>query len=295
MKDVLDLSQVKHVVFAGGGNRCFWQAGFWSVAAEPLNLKLDSVVSVSAGAAISCVALAGKIEQTLDVVKKATGSNIRNIRWENLFRKGKRLFPHDEMYREMLREVLDDSALARIKLGPANRIHLARHPRWLTPRMAIMLGMCLYQLEKSLRHPVHPSAGKFLGFKSEFVDAKNCTSTENLAELILSSSCTPPVTRLMRWGNRLSLDGGLVDNVPVHGVDMPVIPYDLGAPPNVLGLLTRCYRNLPQGGGRLYLQPSERLPVSCWDYTNPARIQAAFDLGRRDAERVLKRTVVAAF
>ena len=34
------------VVFAGGGCRCVWQAGFWSVAAGPLGLDRVVIGSV---------------------------------------------------------------------------------------------------------------------------------------------------------------------------------------------------------------------------------------------------------
>ena len=37
------------VAFAGGGNRCYWQGGFWEAAAPLLGLKPGMVVGVSAG------------------------------------------------------------------------------------------------------------------------------------------------------------------------------------------------------------------------------------------------------
>ena len=54
---------VDHVVFAGGGNRCFWQAGFWSVAAAEFNWKPSRVASVSAGSATACALFSGTFEQ----------------------------------------------------------------------------------------------------------------------------------------------------------------------------------------------------------------------------------------
>ena len=38
------------VVFAGGGCRCFWQAGFWSVVAPALELRPRSITGASATA-----------------------------------------------------------------------------------------------------------------------------------------------------------------------------------------------------------------------------------------------------
>jgi hypothetical protein len=48
--------------------------------------------------------------------------------------------------------------------------------------------------------------------------------------------------------------------------------------------VTRRFRQLPEHSARLYVQPSQPVPVSSWDYTDPRGLQAAFDLGRRDAE-----------
>ena len=38
------------IAFAGGGNRCYWQGGFWEAAAGKLTLKPKLTVGVSAGA-----------------------------------------------------------------------------------------------------------------------------------------------------------------------------------------------------------------------------------------------------
>jgi hypothetical protein len=85
----------------------------------------------------------------------------------------------------------------------------------------------------------------------------------------------------MRWKGAIALDGGLVDNVPVCAIDNDN---------TTLVLLTRLYKpeSIPQTGSRIYVQPSESIPVSKWDYTNPGGVQKAYDLGRRDAEMFLK-------
>jgi hypothetical protein len=72
------------------------------------------------------------------------------------------------------------------------------------------------------------------------------------------------------------LDGGIADNVPAAAVD--------GNDGPTLVLLTRRYPRLPRHPARVYVQPSAPVSVSAWDYTDPAGIQAAFDLGRRDGE-----------
>ena len=113
-------------------------------------------------------------------------------------------------------------------------------------------------------------------FRPEVVSVRACATPAALADLILASSCSPPMTSLLTWNGRHVLDGGVVDNVPVCALD--------DAPGETLVLLTRRYPALPAVPGRTYIQPSETIPVSAWDYTSPDGLQFAYDLGRRDGE-----------
>ena len=276
-----DLSSIRNVVFAGGGNRCFWQAGFWRVVAPATGLAPSRVASVSAGAALSCAILADCIDETVEITCNAISHNPRNQYWGNLLRSDP-VFPHAAIYRQILLQVMDDAAFQRLRQGPENRIEISRIPTWLSPRWATLLGIGAYQLEKQWRHPVHPTFGRRLGFRAEFFSAGDCESREQLADLILASSCTPPFTPLSVWKQQAALDGGLVDNVPVEGVG------DVESEQSpTLVLLTRPYRTLPRVPGRYYVQPSEPPPVSSWDYTDPAGIRAAYALGKRDGEAFL--------
>ena len=88
------------------------------------------------------------------------------------------------------------------------------------------------------------------------------------------------MTSRLMWNGNYVLDGGVVDNVPVCALD--------GAPGVTLVLLTRRYPALPDVPGRTYVQPSRKIPVSAWDYTNADGLQVAYDLGRRDGEAFLE-------
>ena len=123
---------------------------------------------------------------------------------------------------------------------------------------------------------MHARLAPWLGFHAEYATVRGCRTPEAPADLVLASSCTPPFTPLLLHGGRLALDGGIADNVPVAA---------LGDAAGVtLVLLTRRYRRLPAHASRVYAQPSADVPVSSWDYTNPAGLQAAYDLGRRDGD-----------
>ena len=270
---------IQSVVFAGGGNRCFWQAGLWSVAAPALGFAPTVVAGVSAGATIACLLLSGGAEAALSAFERATAENPRNL-YPLRPLSGESAFPHHAMYRRAILESIDDAALGRLHAGPDVRVTLARPPRWAGPRLAVAVGFGAYELEKALSGPVHPVFGRRVGFRSEVISVSSCATPDALADLLIASSCTPPFTPVVVRGDRPALDGGLVDNVPVDALD--------AEPGPTLVLLTRRYPadRIPTVAGRAYLQPSESIPVNKWDYTSPERIRATWDLGRRDGERL---------
>jgi len=268
-------NQLGNVVFAGGGNRCFWQAGFWTEAAPRLGLAPRRVAAVSAGAAIACVLFAGKMRAGLEHFKAATGGNRRNAYPANWLR-GRPVFPHATMYRQALVTIIDVAALAGLRAGPEIRIPITRAPRWLGARVAFAVAGLVDLLEHLLAPTVHPRFACALGFTTEYASVEECATPDELADLILASSCTPPFTPLLMHAGRPALDGGIADNVPVSAVEGD------GA---TLVLLTRRHARLPEHPLRVYVQPSREVPVSAWDYTDPRGVQAAFDLGRRDGER----------
>ncbi len=273
-------------VFAGGGNRCFWQAGFWSEAAPALGLgrSLRRVAATSAGAAIACVLFAGRLREGLAHFRSAVAANPRNVYPGNVFH-GRRMFPHAAIYRRALLALIDRDALARLHAGPALLVPVTRAPRWLGAHSAFALAGLADALEHLARPSVHPGFARRLGFAAEYVPVRGCPSPEALADLVLASSCTPPFTPALAYGGRLALDGGIADNVPAAAVDADDGP--------TLVLLTRRYACLPRHPARVYVQPSAPVPVSGWDYTDPEGIQAAFDLGRRDGEAFARASTTA--
>ena len=267
------------VVFAGGGNRCVWQAGLWSVAAPLLGLRPRVVAAVSAGAYISCVLLADRLERAMTYALREFAANPRNLYPGNLLR-GRPVFPHVGIFRRGMLEILDQAALERLRQGPEVRVLMARPPAWAGALGGVLLGFGAYMLEKHLAAPLHPVLPARLGFLPEVARAQSCRDPGELADLILASSCTPPVVPVMRRNGGPVLDGGLVDNVPLLAVGPGEGP--------TLVLLSRRYapEKLQGRPGVTYIQPSEPITLSKWDYTNPRGVQAAFDLGRRDGERL---------
>ena len=270
------LPQFENVVFAGGGNRCFWQAGFWSSAAPELGLKPSHVCAVSAGAAIACALFSGTFERGFAGYKEAIAHNHRNLYLRNLWRR-QPMFPHGKMYRNAILGSIDQGALSRLHTGPEIRVLMSRPPRWASDRMALLLGAVAAGLDAIDKDAVHASAGSRMGFKPLLVPVRDCATPDALADLIIASSCVPPLTPQARRNGMALFDGGLVSNVPIEG-----IAHQGGT---TLVLLTRQFDKLPRIAGRTYVQPSQPIPVGAWDYTDGAALQSAFDLGRRDGER----------
>jgi len=269
---------IEAVVFAGGGCRCFWQVGFWQEAAPAIGLRPRVAGAVSAGAAMACMVLADAVADGIAYFKRRVAANRRNAYPLNLFNR-QPIFPHPAIYRDTILANLDDTRLARLHAGPDIRVLVALMPRWLGARSGVVLGLLAYQAETFIQPGPHAALGRQAGFIPEVASVRDCPTPDAVADLILHSSCTPPITPVYRRGARPVLDGGLIDSAPLE-----TIAESSGT---ALVLLTRQYppESIPRVPGRLYVQPSEPIPIHKWDYTSPERVQATYDLGRRDGER----------
>lgn len=274
------LDTIQSVVFSGGGARCVWQSGFWEVVSEHRDFSPTVLGCASAGATMACIALSGRGDFGLDYFKRITDRNRKNVYPEHLF-KTDPVFPHYRIYRQAILDIFDGAALQRLHDGPEIRVQISRPPRFLGARSGTVVGIAAYALEKKLCYPMHPTWPSRIGFTPEVIRVSDCTTIEELADLLLQSSCTPPFVPVMKRDGRPTLDGGLIDNVPVALLD--------DQPAEKLILLSRQYPmdRIPEIPGRHYLQPSQPITVSKWDYTSPEGLQKAYDLGRIDGEAFL--------
>jgi predicted acylesterase/phospholipase RssA len=264
------------IVFAGGGCRCFWQAGFYQEAHESLGLRPEAAAGASAGAVIGCVTLAGAAERALKTFKQLASENQRNFYPRRAVFGGGPVFPHESIFRSAILETVCDKTLETIRSGTPMRVALtrARNSRLgIVPRA--LAGTLAYKLEGWATDRVHRQWPARSGLEVEWAFANECESVDELADLLLQTSCSPPFTPAYRRDGRHVLDGGIVDNVPVAG---------LPASRKILVLLTRRYESLPTTEGVVYVQPSEPIPIGSWDYTSPEKLQQSFDLGRKDGE-----------
>lgn len=241
--------------------------------------------AVSAGVAMACAASLGVLEAVLDTMKRRTARNPSNLHLGRWWR-GQPLFPHETIYRQTILDHLGGGdELDRLRAGPDIRALLSRAPRWLGADPSLAAAVVAYHLDKLGRGDrFHPSWGRRLGFRPEVVSVRQCRGAEDLADLILHSSCTPPLLSRHRRDGWPVYDGGLVDGTPV----------DLVTDARSTLVLVPWYRpgvRVPQIPGRTYVVPSAPIPVAVWDYTRPDLLQATWDLGRRDGEAFAERAL----
>ena len=273
----------EQVVFAGGGHRCWWQAGFWDRVAADIDLRPKVIAGASAGAATACLLYAGNTLEALDYYDQLLTKTARNFYWSNLFKRGQKVMPHDQIYRTALSVFFDDAHYKQVMWNaPQIRVVYSLLPNWLGASTGALIGLAAYSTEKYLFQPLHPKWGRRLGFKPAIGLVQDCKSPQELIALLMASACTPPITQIEYIKDEATLDGGMVDNVPVHAVDEHA---------STLVLLSRQYgRHAPifSRNGLIYVQPSQKLPASSWDYTNPSNYRDTYQLGRKDGISFLR-------
>ncbi len=272
--------EFRNVIFAGGGSRCLWQVGFWEGANRAglgLAQTVDYAASTSAGSAMATACMLGRGPQALELFKELVDRNPRNIHWSNLKPgSGGPLLPHMDMYRHALERFLKPADLARLAHKRLEFL-MARFPRFLPSTLGTLLAFALYGLEKHLTGVLHPTWTRKLGFQPLVRGNQEADDIADLIEIILASSCVPPVLPGKGYKGQRVLDGGIIDNVPAHLAD--------GRAGRTLVLLSKRYRQpLPAPAQRVYVQPSEAIRIDKFDYANPAGLQETYDLGVRDGE-----------
>ena len=268
------------LTFAGGGNRSFYQLGLLNAWHETLLPRTAAISSCSAGACVITTFLSGRRDEAREYWMGRTRGITRNFDWSKLLR-GDRVAPQGAIYRDTLLVTFADGGLQRIRAQPFPIYVLAAEFPRLVPRlMSVALGIGLYSLERSVKRAPHPRLPALLGFAPVVIDARQCETPEELANLILASSATPPFTPIGDFRGRKLLDGGMIDNAPAflidekhpdvrHSIVLMSRPYH----PSVLGVQ----------GRRLYIAPTQPTPIGRWDYTQPHLLDETVAMGEQEA------------
>jgi predicted acylesterase/phospholipase RssA len=270
--------EFSNAIFAGGGSRCLWQVGFWDGANKAglgLSETVDYAASTSAGSAMATACMLDRGREALELFKELTARNPRNIHWDSLKPgSGKPLLPHMDMYRTALEQFLVPDDMARLARRRVEFL-MARFPGFLPSGLGAMLAFMIYGLEKHLTGVLHPTWTRKLGFQPLVKGSQDADDVGDLVDMILASSCVPPVLPGEGYKGQRVLDGGIIDNVPAYLADC--------RDGTTLVLLSKRYRqSLPDHPGRVYVQPSEQIQIDKFDYANPRGLQETYELGVKD-------------
>jgi hypothetical protein len=222
---------------------------------------------------------AGRLESAIQIFRSGIAGNEKNIYLSHLFKK-RPIFPQAAIYREGLLQTFNQKAIAALHSGPEIQVLITRTCPSLPGYAGVFAGLAICALRGlSLRKTGEAPLARF-GFFKEFISVKECRTPSDLADLVLASSCTPPITPLYSFQGRTVLDGGLMESIPLSGLAEDAGP--------ALVLRTTRRKDLKLRPGLVFVEPSEEPGIASWDYTDPAAIESLYDLGRRDASAFLQ-------
>jgi predicted acylesterase/phospholipase RssA len=264
------------VAFAGGGNRCYWQGGFWDAftARHPQAPKL--VVAVSAGAFQACFSLIGQGNRVRQIVLDACAGFEREIVWSEML-KGRSPFIVGGLYRELIAEVFGPLELAALKAAPEILIQLTHPPRFMPAYLAAYLAIGAYQVEKVWLGAAHSRAGRHVGLNASWVSTHAVETPEELTDALMGTATVPPFMPVGKVGGRPALDGGLVDNPPIDRIAEVE-----KAGGRTLVLTTRAGKAMEETERRTVVRPSVPILTSRFAVTDAGAIRAAYELGLED-------------
>ena len=267
----------EQVVFSGGGLRCYWQGGFMDVVRDALNLSLDRITGGSGGSMSAAGYIAHRGHDILDRMCEAFRQTDANVNLNDLDETHGRT-PHQRIFHDVLNDVLDATATAKIANGPAFQVQIARPPGHRLPGLSGTAMTAAYEAELHLVNSPHFSWAEKAGLTAELVDGRAAARDGALTKLIEAAVTIPPIFRTLEWDGAPVVDGGMADQAPMPDPDKG----------RTLVLLTRQYRRLPEVANRHYVTPSDETPADKIDFTDPDKLRRTWDLGKRDGEAFLK-------
>jgi predicted acylesterase/phospholipase RssA len=274
-----DLGQVETLVFAGGGNRCWWQAGVLAQLFPAGYGFPPRFVGTSGGAAVAAALLTHGAEFALESCIEAYARN------PSIFERGRRSmlrFAHTRIYPAWISSFVNAASFQKFRESSTRlTIAITRPARLLGLRGSVFAGTLAYLLDKYVSNSLHPKLPRRMGLRQDFFTVDDHTSLEETQAWLVASATAPPFMQARMLHDQFALDGGYVDNAPIEEQTLPQRQ-------RTLVLLTRHYPKLPTlftWNDRTYWQPSCKIAVSTWDCTARTDVKRAFEMGRQDALR----------
>ncbi len=278
------------LAFAGGGCKALYALGVGSRLRQ-WGIRFNEMSGVSAGAAFILTILSEREEDALEYFEELVKRNPKNFHITNLL-KGKRPYPHEQMYRRAIRTHLD---LEKIKKSGTKVFILSirafpREEKFynyyrkarLIPQTA--RAIILDEKDKEKRIPCD-RVGRIVqrwNLTEVIFTEKDFIYPEMVEQIVMNSSSVPPVVSFQRIQGEYYLDGGVTNNLLLEkfspGIKKIAVYYDdVTIVDKDKRLLDETFLIQPKGG---------RLPITTFDYTNAKKARATFELGKEDAERL---------
>jgi len=268
----------EHVVFAGGGNRCWWQAGLVEVLSQLPCWNPRQLLGASAGAGIATAFATGRLQESLHAAIARFEATPRNVEWRDLL-KGKRPFALPRIYPEWITTFLEAPDLARLRaLNLRVQVAITRPIPLLPLSLSTMIALTLYATEKYWMKTFHSRLPHKVGLRPEYHDLGAAVDLEEARTLLLASAAAVPITPTHRVHGRPALDGGFYDNLP--------LPQDRADDEGTLILLTRHNPARPTMftyEKRTYLQPAAPVAAINMDCTSGDNVRKTYEQGQREA------------
>lgn len=274
----LRFDRVDTLVLAGGGNRCWWQAGVITNLLEN-GWKLPPVlVGTSAGAGVAASLITCSARDALASCKQLYEQNNQLFEWRSLARL-KLKFAHQHIYPAWIESFTSDYHFDRLRSASSELIvAITRPARFLGLAGSLVAGSIAYLADKKVARSIHPRLPRYLGLRQEFLNLKSVVNGQAARVLLQAVAAAAPFMLAQRINGEWGFDGGYADNAPIP-------PQTEEQKARTLVLLTRHYSTLPavfEWNGRTYWQPSRPVPVSTWDCRPGTTVDAAFELGVQD-------------
>lgn len=278
----LQLDSINTLVFAGGGNRCWWQAGAITRLLESGWTLPPVLIGTSAGAAIATSLLTCSARDALASCKRLYERNDQLFNWRSLGRLQLK-FAHQHIYPTWVESFTSDDHFDRLRSTRSELIvAITRPARFLGLAGSLVAGSIAYLVDKKIANSIHPRLPRYLGLQQEFLKLNSVVNGQAARVLLQAVAAAAPFMLAQRVNGEWGFDGGYADNAPIP-------PQTEEEKAKTLVLLTRFYPDLPsvfRWEGRTYWQPSQKVPVSTWDCRPGTTVDAAFDLGMRDCSSI---------
>jgi hypothetical protein len=138
----------QNIVFAGGGNRCWWQAGLIESLSRHACWQARRLIGASAGASIATAFATGRIQESLAAAVARFSATPRNIEWRDLL-KGRRPFMLPRIYPDWISSFLDSADLIKLKHTKLKvEVVITRPIPYLPLTFSTLLALALYSTEK---------------------------------------------------------------------------------------------------------------------------------------------------